>query len=206
MYENADWDYINVITVDGFMPPYGENGVLFTAEYIYLRQMAGLNTLGLQTMAVEAIDVTLDPQPDGEPLSHDNMTAIICLSKYYGLNYHKKYFHRDWWWRAHPKDIGFSLYNLNLFTRILSLPFMLILIGDMFLACASGKRVSNGDLDTDSILLAWLRCKYMKWQTIEKICLFLLKKRNKCGWKEIFMVYFRKDYNNPIVKLVDKLY
>jgi hypothetical protein len=188
------------------MPPYGENGVLFTTEYIYLRQMAKLDTLSLQTIVVEAIDTTIAPPSDGERLSHDNMTAIICASKFYGLNYHKKYFHRDWWWRAHPKDIGFSLYNLNLFTRILSIPFMVVLIADMFISCGSGKRVSNGDLDTDGILLSWLRCKAMKWHTIEKICLFLLKKRNNCGWKEIFMIYFRKDYNNPIVKLVDKLY
>lgn len=203
MYEK-DSDIIMVVDNNGFFPPYGENGVLFTTEFIYLRRSANLSTDGFKTLVVDAIEATLAPGRDR--LSHDNMTAIIAASVHYNMEYHKKYFHRDWWWRAHPKDIGFSLYNLNWFTRILSLPFMLILLGDMFLACGSGKRVNNGDLDTDGKILAWLRCKSMGWSHVEKICLFLLKKRNNCGWKEIFMIYFRKDMSNPILQLVNKIY
>lgn len=191
--------------VNGFMPPYGENGVLFTAEYIFLRRVLNVSTLELSSVVMESIDVTLAPS-DRDKLSHDNMTAIICLSKFYGFDYHKHYFHREWWHRAHPKDIGFTLYNMNLFTRVLSIPFMVVLIADMLLECFKTTRVNNGDLDTDGKLLAWLRCQAMGWNTLQKVCEYLLRKRNNASWNDIFMIYFRKDTNNPIVELANKAY
>jgi len=197
MHEND----INYFDANGFMAPYGENGVLFTTEYIFLRRLAGATTAHLSSVALEAIETTLQPPSDGEPLSHDNMTAIVSISRYFGFSFHKQYFHRDWWWRAHPRDIFFYLYMMGGVARAVSYVGLWFTVLSMVVSCLSRQTVSNGDLDTDSKLLAWLRCEAAGWSRLSR----LLEKLNGCTWNKIFNIYFR-DENNPIRVYANEIY
>ena len=189
----------------GFMPPYGENGILFTAEYIILRDELRADKMSLETLGMLAIDTTLAPS-DRDRLSHDNMTAIVCLSHVLGFAYHKKYFHREWWWRAHPRDVFFYLYMMGGIPRLISLLGIWFTILDGLLTCFHWKRNKDGSLDTDGKLLVLLKCKALKLKRLEKLCTFLLKKGNNCGWKTIFGIYFRQDHSNPILRLAEIIY
>ena len=189
----------------GFMSPYGENGVLFTAEYIVLRDNLRNDKVSLETVGVQAIETTLAPS-DRDKLSHDNMTAIVCLSHFLGLSYHRKYFHREWWWRAHPRDIFFYLYMKGGISRFFSLFGIWFTILDGLFTCFHWKRNKDGSLDTDGKLLVWLKFKSLKLHRLEKLCTFLLKKGNNCGWITIFGIYFRQDRSNPILRLAEITY
>lgn len=197
MHEN-DTAYIDV---NGFMAPYGENGVLFTTEYVYLRRIAGISASHLSSVALEAIETTLKEPADGEPLSHDNMTAIVSLSRFYGFDYHKTYFHRDWWWRIHPRDVFFYLYMMGGMYRVISYLGLWFTALSMVISCLSRQTVSSGDLDTDSKLLAWLRCEAAGWHKFSR----LLEKLNGCTWNVIFNIYFR-DPENPIRVIANEVY
>ena len=188
----------------GFMPPYGENGVLFTTEYVFLRNLTKRSTNAFSSVGMEAIKTTLAPS-DVDKLSHDNMTAIVCLSKHYGFEFHKHYFHREWWWRLHPRDIFFYLYMKGGVARLFSFFGIWITVISMVVSALSTQKVANGDLDTDSKILAWLRCEAAGWFKLGLLIKYIIKKRNNASLYDIFNVYFRKDKSNPIMKLAKEV-
>lgn len=179
---------------DGDMYPYGENGVLFTTEYAFLRDLydgSGSESIPRLILSIEHI-----LKPDREPLSHDNMTAIVCASHRYGFEYHKTYFHREWWWRAHPKDIFFYLYMKGGIAKCFGLLGLWFTILSGLGSCWS-RAQSNGTLDTDGKLLHWLRIQACGWTFIGKISEIILNKRHGLGWDDIFSIYFhQKDHPN----------
>jgi len=164
------------------MEPHGENGVLFTAYYSHLATEELIDSDKAE-LAIEAAFAQTE-----HPLSHDNMTGIVCLSKMYDLDYHKKFTHKDWKRRAHPRDVAFYLYAKCPILR----PLTVLTILSMFWACWH-KQQSMGVLDTDGKLLSWLRCKSFGWTLTEKMCTAIIKYRHNLNWSDIFKIYFRND-------------
>jgi hypothetical protein len=187
---------------NGFMAPHGENGVLFTAEYARLRQMTGKPPLFPNGDVRLPIEVTLSPGRD--PLSHDNMTAIVCLSKQFNLGYEKNLFHREWWRRLHPRDIIFYLYMKGGILGALAKPFLFITILSGLYACYH-KQETGKTLDTDGKLLHWLRVETCDWKLTRKISSFILEDRHNMTWDDIFKIYF-KEWDNPIRVIAGEYY
>lgn len=181
------------------MLPYGENGVLFSAYYAKLIQLREGNICPLQ--AKTAIDCAIK-DTEGEPLSHDNMTGIVCLSEMAGLDYHKTYKHRDWKRRAHPRDVAFYLYaKSKLFA-----PLLIITVISMLWACWH-KKQSENVLDTDGKLLAWLRFETYNWRLTRWLCTYIIKKRHGLNWDGIFKIYFGRHGNNhPNIRHSGRIY
>lgn len=170
----------------GYMSPYGENGVLFTSEYLHLN-----SDFYVQMHMKNAIEAALVDYNDF--LSHDNWTGIVCASKLLGLSYHKNLFARDFWRRLHPRDIGFYLY-LKFDFKVFLIPTILA----MLWACYS-KQQTNGTLDTDGKILAWLRLHHIKIPLLNKLLENILLSRHNATWYDIFLIYF-KDTEHPILK------
>lgn len=184
------------------MEPNGENGVLFTAEYCVLQHT--VNNFHLEPEdAITAIEEALR-YTDGQRLSHDNMTGIVCLSTIQGLSYHRKYFHRDWWWRIHPRDIIFYLNAMGGVGWVLGFPFLPLLWLIQLITCASTALASTGELDTDGKILVLIRNLAMGWTINHKLCTWILWYRNRKTWGDIFAIYF-KDPKHPNTRLARRI-
>ena len=176
---------------NGGMSPYGENFVLFTCYFEHL-------TLNLpRELVKKAIETAIADMNDY--LSHDNWTAIVCLSKLYGFDYHEKLLTRDAWRRIHPRDIGFYLF-MKYEYRILLLPTVLSMLYAVW-----HKQITNDTLDTDGKLLSWLRLHHMNMPWLNKLLAKILVKRHNATWADIFKIYFRKE-EHPIVLVGSILY
>ena len=193
---------------DNLIAPFGENGILFAAEYFRLRKM---NNVDLPTDKEKAMKAIQSQQKsftwlqalDGEPNSHDNHTAITSLSYQFGLDYHKQYFYRDWTHRIHPRDIGYYLYLRFGAKKYLS--FLLVpTIISMIISCRYYIE-KNGYPATSTKLLTWLRIETLDMKITRKICTYMINK-SFGSWYELFNIYFRKDQNHPIVIQAKKLY
>ena len=185
-----DCDYFNSYW---HMQPQGENGVLFSAEYAQLLKLRGRDNEITQFQAGLAC-FTAERKTQEHPLSHDNATAIVCLSKQFGLHYHKRLTMRDWKRRLHPRDICFYLYAKYPILK----PLLIVTIISMIVAVYH-KKQSNGVLDTDGKLLAWLRFTTFDWSLTNRLCSYILKKRHNLDWADIFYIYFQnysKDHPN----------
>jgi hypothetical protein len=185
------------------MQPFGENPILYTAEYAALTHPNAFSA----DKAKIAIESLLNKERDGfeavkgEPFSHDNMTAVVCLSKLYNLSYHTKFFWKHWWRRAHPRDWIFYLsLKEGIIGRIAGLfmfiPSMCMIYGLLFdhYKIIDGQRV----LATDGKLLTYLRlscCTSLK--LTQKLCHAILRYR-KVNWSDYFKIYFGQQHPNYI--------
>ena len=192
----------------GHLSPWGENGILFTAEYLRLKQIANNRKTiydrehGL--MAIEHIRVSENEfRAIDEPNSHDNHTAIVSISAQMGFDYHKKFFWKHWWRRIHPRDLVYYLYLKGGVARTLVKPFLFILSAAMIYSCWDTRKKPEG-LRTDGKLLAWLRLNTINMPLTKKICDNLVTTKFG-GWHNIFRIYF-KDLNHPNVKLAKQIY
>lgn len=183
--------------------PGGENSVLFLAEIATMVKKLGYPTINAYYVE-QIIDMTLAPGFENQPLSHDNMTGIVVLSKLYNFNYHKKYMHRSFWRRLHPRDIIFYLHNLNPIMKILTTPFLPIVWLSQLVACYNGYIHPGGILDTDGKILAWLRNESMRWTINQQLCNFILRKRFGYSMQNIFAIYF-KDSGHPMNVMAKEL-
>lgn len=184
------------------MQPQGENGILFSAEYARLQKIANNIDIPKHKIRV-AIDRALF-ETKGHPLSHDNMTAIVCLSKQFSLEYHKSYAHRDFARRLHPRDISFYLICMGGIARFFGMLLSPILVISMVYACWH-KKQSMGVLDSDGKILAWLRIETLNLSLLRYICKKVLKFRHGLDWSDIFDIYFR-DEKHPNRRLAKRIY
>jgi len=191
-YDNKHW-----------MKPGGENGVLFSAVHAVARDKAGKAPIEVEAPGLVYLAIDNAIEDTGDRLSHDNVTGIVAYSKLFGHDYHREYFHRDWWYRLHPRDIGFYLFNLSRFGKVLSVPFLPILVGSMIWACWH-KQITNGTLDTDGKQLAWLRVVSLEWNWLHDLLTKIVNKRHG-GWYNVFLIYYRSS-EHPIVKLIGEIY
>jgi hypothetical protein len=177
------------------MAPFGENGVLFTAYYACMMRLRlrpdqwEAFKAANRIKVIQAISETLLDTNDY--LSHDNMTGIVCLSELFNLAYHKKLFHKHWWRRLHPRDIGFYLFAKTKIKLFLAPTFLA-----MFYACWH-KQESMGNLDTDGKLLSWLRINTYDMTLMDQTCREILYTRHNLDWDDIFDIYFL-DETHPL--------
>ena len=191
------------------MDPYGENQILFTTTYCALLRVRLMPAEWAafkrkhKMDAVKLIMITL--QDKNDYVSHDNMTAIVCLSKMFDLNYHEIYFHRHWWRRIHPRDVGFYIYaklkESNPFRKLFLLPTFLSELYATF-----HKQQTMGNLDTDGKLLALLRTLTFRRRTELHILTKLLEKRHNLKWSEVAKIYYRNEKHPNVrhLKAIEK--
>lgn len=197
---------------NGMMTPGGENGILFTAEYVTLAKEGEYNMSKL--FAYEAIKSqqigphTFQSVDKKEPWSHDNHTGMVCMSKIMDLNFHKKFFWSGWWRRAHPRDVVFYLYMKGGIIGALAWFFLWIPMISMIVSCATTYKVRGARrfVATDGKLLTWLRCKAGNLHLTYWICSEIISRKEKFGsWYKVFKIYFKHN-DHPNVRLAKELY
>ena len=197
------------------MTPFGENGVLFTAQYCILKKLLGKSTVNETLLAHRAIENSkvddnlydASAPEKGEGWSHDNHTAIVCLGEHFDLNVVK--FPKDWYYRRiHPRDIVFYLYFIlppGVLRFIFKLLFFWVPSISMIVSCAQTYKYRNGKkiIKTDGKLLAWLRFNTVSMPITKWICTKIIEKKFTRGWTRVFEIYFGKDHPNS--KLINNL-
>ena len=208
----------------GLLPPHGENDIVFTAEYWYLRHKLEPGTIwhhvnidvtasfivkALMSQIKSRFPRELVSLDRNERWSHDNHTAWLCLAKLIRPDWNMWAFPVDWKHRCHPRDLifyGFIRYTKtqnSLSTLFwLLLPFVSL---TMIISCLDTRKAGNGILRTSGKLLAWLRMEAFpeEFKLTKKICDYIIKRRFG-GWYEIFKIYFGEDHINT--KLAKELY
>jgi hypothetical protein len=201
--------YAKYFDDNGFLPPGGENGLLFTSEYLKLRQLLDEDSMLDYNRVNFALNVY--KRQDGnflvnkkEGWSHDNHTGLVCLSHNIDADYHRKIYYSNFIQRIHPRDILFYLYIRGGITKAIAFPFMFICSISMIISCFQSfkYRRIGGEMikiyKTDGKLLAWLRFNTVKMPLTKKICDYIIKKKHK-GWGHIFETYFGKRHPNTMM-------
>lgn len=193
------------------MQPYGENGVLFTAEYLALQNYPR----EWREKARIAIEAHLDEDgkwytPNEPTLSHDNFTAIVCLSKAYGFKYHTQIFKRELiHTMLHPRDFIFYLRMCDRWYSVLGLLLYPISLLAQIHSCVTDykKRGEQVFIKTDGKLLTWLRCKSFNIKVTSFICSKIISIKTKYfgSWKKCFDIYF-KDSTHPNRTMPEEFY
>jgi len=191
--------------------PFGENEILFTAEYWMFKKLLK------EEINIDEMDAAIKSQelPDksgfvskdkNESWSHDNHSGLVCLSKLAGLDYHKKFFYKDMWRRMHPRDLIFYAYVSGGLLGFLATFFLPLLSIIMIISCMASYKNIDGDMvpATDGKILSWLRLNTINMPITKMICNLLIKKNFKT-WDKVFAIYF-KDADHDINVLARKLY
>lgn len=193
-----------------------ENGILFsTYYYILISLLNPFNKIkygNLITNLIEKLEtepdsgqffMTCNPNDSEDLASHDNLTAIICASKFFNKDFINKIrFSKNY---IHPRDIIFFLYIKNNILGKLLLPILSLIM--IIQTIPKYKIINNSKyLRTDGLLLSFIRCKTFKLNITYKLMCYLLKKFHKVKnpYSYIFSIYF-KDVNHPINIIAKKL-
>jgi hypothetical protein len=182
---------------NGEMSPFGENGCLFAFDYamLYGNHQRFLNAVS----GVYVDDLHL--QAGDNPWSHDNHTGFVAASSILGFYFHRKYFYKYWWRRAHPRDIFFYLFmtigNPNR-PGLLGL----LLLPTWFFTILSCFRVSE-QRSTGGKLAFW-RLLSVNAPLVRRICTYIVTKKVG-GWKRVYEIYY-KDPSHPNRLAADYLY
>lgn len=216
MHDDKWFDKFDLVHVDESKD--SENGILFTAEYWTLRNMISPLTDSEKKHIDRIIRhhfrtdnkgrtyFTKNPNSDGTHFSHDNKTAMTCLSKLAGLDYHKKVywgdFYYNWTDRLHPRDIIFYNYTKGGIRMLLAAPFMFIHMIIMVISCIQDYKIrgENKILKTDGKLLAWLKINTFCLPVTKFFCNLAIRHNKEFkNWVNIFAIYFkRNDHPNNI--------
>jgi hypothetical protein len=193
----------------GLMQPWGENSILYTTEWAYLRRMQATYELVDGLMLTKALNSQIERDKTGKPTglyqalktetwSHDNHTALVALDLFLNGKYQKiTRFPKDFWRRLHPRDIiwyGFSMRGLLSWAF---LPLLWVSSLCMLWSCRPHYKVIDGQkvLATDGMLLTWLRCQATAMPTTWYLATRLVKNFHR-SWSTPFATYFR-DQNHP---------
>lgn len=136
---------------NGLMYPFGENGILFRAEFDELIYKE------VKDLDVESAEKAIKSQFYGdhfkfepntkEPWSHDNHKAIIAISKRNNLNYHKRMYWKDFHKMLHPKDLilfAWATGNWYSWIALLGLWFTSF---NMILSCLTDTKIRPGIIE-----------------------------------------------------------
>lgn len=192
-----------------------ENSILFLAEYCLLYKLNYDSNPFLRQHIQEAIEFHRKdettymayPNEDYETASkqenvwsHDNFTAVVVLSILFNLHYHREssFKFKGWIYRTQPWNLLFwaKMKNGVWFAPIFWLLSPIIIF----------KHLSTmKNIHTSGKILAFIQCKMLKMQWLEKLCVWYMKKVGYYKtWEEVFAVYFKYE-NHPINQLVRKL-
>jgi len=199
-----------------------ENGILFSLEYLLL------NNDKIDFMRFNMLVASLRTEKKGfyqqtpfgmvdngkkEPMSHDNLTAIMAGSYYYGnhvvirevwdyLKDHYFTYDSETNFRRimHPRDIIFyGALAGNIVCRLL-LPFVLL---TNYITCRKAQKHTSGKL------LAWVRnkCFYDSWvmKLSTKLNNLQIRRMYSRGWITVFGIYFHQMGNVIASKAVEEL-
>lgn len=207
--------YENLLNPTPHQQKHTENSILFLAEYCLLYKLAYDSNPFIQNHIKDAIDYHRKnettymayPNDDYEIASkqenvwsHDNFTAIVVLSKIFNLQYHNEstFKFKGWTHRIQPWNLLFwaKMKNGNWFVPIFWLLSPIIIF----------KHLSTmKNIHTSGKILAFIQCKMLKMQWLEKLCVWYMKKFGYySSWEQVFAVYF-KYTNHPINQLVRNL-
>ena len=189
--EKRDEEYFDHMWL---MQPWGENSILYTAEF------AALGGDLKPYQAILAIGAHWEPDldrfwfDDDEGWSYDNMTAIYCLSFKFGLNVHRRLYWNNAHAMAHPRDFCFYLW---LAQPVLGLPFLWVTsLCMIWCALFTTYKDIDGEkvIATDGDLLSFLRLRSTHMPITQLICDFIMKKKWG-GWERFFRIYFKDPFH-----------
>lgn len=196
---------------DGLLQPWGENSILFTAEYLTLvRNSSGDLRREHASKSIAAVykgDERFEAVKD-EKWSHDNHTAVVCLSKLMGFEWHKSMYWGHFTTMLHPRDFIFYAYATGRWYSYIAALFLWIPCLAMIVSCAQKYKVRNNVriVKSDGKLLAWLRCQTFNLTLTWKLCKLMLKLNKLFGsFKACFFMYFR-DPDHPSRQFKDADY
>lgn len=184
---------------NGLLSPHGEDDLLYLSEFCYLAK--DLDTLS-ESYVQRAIDAFMiyayKYRNQNGMWSHDVHTGLVTLSRKYNLDYHKLLFYPGWTHRIQPWNVvyytllaGYKFAYLGL--PILSLKMISDVLFDTY-KVIDGKSI----LETDGVLLTWLRLQTGLFPITKGICEYILKRRKK-KWFEYFEIYFGNEHPNTIL-------
>lgn len=205
--------------------PHGENKILFSCIYHYLLKRSSLQgeqRYFLRRLAENYLlrvrvkypysvygytaeytweDGYNNTKPLKEPWSHDNHTALICLSMLYNLKVYR-FPLRDSWRRLHPRDIAFYLISSsNYLAKAFGYALSPLLVISMTWACGvNNPGTIPGTINHSGRQLAWLRCEAMGWHKLQNMLEWVMKTFQGMTWKQMLREYY-KDPNHPNVVL-----
>lgn len=180
---------------NGLMAPHGMNDILFTAEF---KALGGDLP---QEMIISAINKHYDSQwnlvnSDGsEVISHDNLTALYCISQL--ANLPKPGFKPEHAY-LHPRDFFFYMWASGgvlgaIGTLFLWIPFLCMVESVLN---TTYKNIDGQDvMATDGKLLTWLRINSFNLPITKWICDRIVKWKYG-SYQSFFDLYF-KDPNHP---------
>jgi hypothetical protein len=195
-----DWKLLNARAEDTRM--FNENASLYTVEYILKTndQRKGYDLVNFY-LSVKLADGLYNQLPlhagnNDDYMSHDQLTAMMIISKKYNLG-----LHQDIWkevkrqgfrynniepgkgWILHPRDTIF--YGMLAGSKLWYLMYPILLIIMI---------ISQFGQDTSGKCLNWIRCQGMNWSWTLKILGWFMPYKS---WADVFQVYF-PDPNHPI--------
>jgi hypothetical protein len=197
-----------------------ENSILFTVEFYFLKDLLHISS----RYDIESFKYSMtfhemgegkyykSPGPERKQhASHDNMTAIMCMSKRHGLDYHKRV--RIWGLYWHPRDLIFYSLLRNKWYDQWAKLFIPLLSIIMIVSCLRTFKTKpyfweriiyffkNGKfpelrtmISTDGKILNLLRFWSYKLPLTKRICYAILKhKFGKNFIYELMRIYFKND-------------
>lgn len=180
---------------NNMLAPHGMNDILYTAHFQALTNYFSKGEIKT-LLDLHKKDREYVNSDFAGPISHDNFTAFICLSKLVSLPKHDFKPEHAWW---HPRDFIFYSYTSNnkvaqMFGFLLLWISCLIMIIGMWqenYKIIDGKKV----LATDGKLLTWLRINTFNLPITKWICDYIVKKKY-ISYELFFSIYF-KDKEHP---------
>lgn len=181
---------------NGLMAPFGENSVLFAAEYLTLVRNESEELRKEHARSAIAAVYRGDERFEavkGEKWSHDNHTAVVCLSKVMGFEWHKSLYPKHIMTMIHPKDFIFYAYAAGRWYSPIAFCLLWITSIAMIISCFQTYKVRNGVkiIKSDGKLLAWLRCQAFDMKVTWFFCKIMLTLNKQFGnFQNCFNMYF----------------
>ncbi len=182
---------------DGRMAPHGMNDIVYSTEFLYLGgQLTFLQENKLYSSHILNGLVNSD---NTAPISHDNLTALTCLSLLISLPGPRFSPEHAYW---HPRDFFFYAYMNGtglikafgfLFSWVTSVCLIYSIIFDSY-KTINGQQV----LATDGKLLTFLVINTGKYNLTKAVCEFILKRKGK-KFADYFLIYFGDQHPNYIL-------
>ncbi len=189
------------------MASFGMNECLYSTEFLFLggldqsaledlEQLYFASSLYNYQFTLKGIIINSDKTI---PVSHDNMTALTCLTSRYEFNKPKFSPEHAYW---HPRDFFFYAYMNGtglikafgfLFSWVTSICLIYSILFDSY-KTINGQQI----LATDGKLLTFLVINTGKYNLTKAVCEFILRRKDK-KFADYFLVYFGDQHPNYIL-------
>jgi hypothetical protein len=179
---------------NNLLGPHGMNDIIYTAQYFLLSEDEPL----LWAWTVIDSHIGLANSDGSRPISHDNLTALVCLISRYDHPAHRLPFRPEHAYK-HPRDFFFYAANsASPFWRVIGGSFLWVTSLAMIwgLLFRRYKNIDGARVETsDGELLTWLRLNCTKMPLTKRVCDAIVRWRYG-GWRYFFNLYY-KDNGHP---------